>query len=200
MQQIGPPLRYISRMEKEFTYEQMVIGCRKRDRAAQTAFYDQYAAGLYATAFRVLAEEAEAEEVVQEVLLHVLTNTMSLLNTPEDMARRLNRMAVNAAIDHLRKGRRMRWEAWNDNIEPDDEEQTEELLRLEEQSGQLHRAIEALPTQNRAVLQMAVLEGMTADEIASVLHIKVSGVRAHFFRAKMRIIEWFKNEKRYEDR
>ncbi len=187
-------------MNKEFTYEQMVIGCRKRDRAAQTAFYDWFAPGLHTTAFRMLADEVEAEEVVQEVLLHVLTNTISLLNSPEDMTRRLNRMAVNAAIDHLRKGRRMQWEAWNDNIDPDDEEQTEELLRLEEQSGQLHRAIEALPTQNRAVLQMAVLEGMSADEIASALHIKVSGVRTHFVRAKMRIIEWFKNEKRYDDR
>ncbi len=183
-------------MDKEITYEQMVLGCRGRNRVAQTAFYDRFAPELFTTAVRMLADEAEAEEVVQEVLLHVLTNTASLLNTPEDMARRLKRMTVNAAIDHLRKGRRMQWEAWDEHIDPTDDADTEELLRQEEQSNQLLRAIEALPTQNRAVLQMAVLEGMSIEEIASALHIKVEGVRVHFFRAKMRLIRWFKNEKK----
>ncbi len=116
-------------MDKEITYEQMVLGCRGRNRVAQTAFYDRFAPELFTTAVRMLADEAEAEEVVQEVLLHVLTNTASLLNTPEDMARRLKRMTVNAAIDHLRKGRRMQWEAWDEHIDPTDDADTEELLR-----------------------------------------------------------------------
>lgn len=194
MQQIATRLRYIGRMGNEITYQETVLGCRGGKRAAQTAFYGLFAEGLFATAVRLLNDAAAAEEVMQDVLLRVLTDTSLLLNEQAGMERKLKRMTINAAIDHLRKTRRIQWEAWDEHLEPS-EDDTEELLRLEEQTEMLRRAIEALPTQSRAVLQLAVLEEIPLSDVAAILHIKASGVRAHLTRAKQRLITWFKNEK-----
>jgi DNA-directed RNA polymerase specialized sigma24 family protein len=48
------------------------------------AFYDLFAPTLFATAYRLLNNDCEAEEVVQEVLLRVLTNN-SLLKDEHDV-------------------------------------------------------------------------------------------------------------------
>ncbi len=182
-------------MGNEIRYNETVLGCRGGKRTAQTTFYGLFAEGLFATAVRLLNETAAAEEVVQDVLLRVLTDTSLLLNDQASMERRLKRMTINAAIDHLRKTRRIQWETWDEHFEPSEDE-TEELLQLEEQSTRLRHAIEALPTQSRAVLQLAVLEEMPLSDVASILQIKASSVRAHLTRAKQRLITWFKNERK----
>ncbi len=194
MQQIATHLRYIGRMGHDITYNEMVLGCRSGKRTAQTAFYALFAEGLFATAVRLLNDAAAAEEVMQDVLLRVLTDTSLLINDHAAMERRLKRMTINAAIDHLRKARRIQWEAWDEHLEPNDNE-TEELLYLEEQTERLRQAIEALPTQSRAVMQLAVLEEIPLSDVAAILNIKASGVRAHLTRAKQRLVTWFKNEK-----
>ncbi len=195
MQQTATRLRYIGRMGHDITYNEMVLGCRGGKRAAQTAFYGLFAKELFTTAVRLLNDTAAAEEVMQDVLLRVLTDTSLLLLDHAAMERRLKRMTINAAIDHLRKARRIQWEAWDEHLEPCEDE-TEELLYLEEQTERLRRAIEALPTQSRAVLQLAVLEEMPLSDVASILQIKASSVRAHLTRAKQRLITWFKNERK----
>ncbi len=165
----------------------MVCGCREGKRKAQTAFYDCFAQRLYVTAYRLLNDSAEAEDVVQEALLHVLTTPTMLLNDYSDMVRWLNRMTVNASIDRLRK-RKVTWEEWTEQMEVKEETNLEDLLLLEERSGMLRQAIGTLPDQCRTVLQLAVMEEMSTEEIASLLRISPSGVRAHLTRAKTKLI------------
>ncbi len=172
----------------------MARGCREGKRPAQTAFYDRFAPRLYVTAFRLLNHSAEAEEVVQEVLLRTLTNTKTLLDGVQDMERRLNRMTINASIDHLRKQRKVTRELWDEKMDTEEDASMEKLLMLEEERGMLRLAIEALPVQSRTVLQLAILEEMETEEIATLLHIKASSVRAHLSRAKQKLINWFRHE------
>ncbi len=189
-------MRYIDRTDKELdtkelTYKEIVQGCRSGERRAQTAFYDSFAPRLFATAFRLLSHSAEAEDAVQEVLLRVLTDTKMLLPDHYDMQRRLNRMTVNEAVDRLRR-RKLAWDEWDENMEIEDDGRLEEILLMEEHSGMLRLAIENLPCQCRTVLQLSVIEEMETEEIAALLNISPSGVRAHLTRAKQKLINWFK--------
>lgn len=84
-------------------YSTIIQGCRKDAPGAQAEFYDLHAQPLFLTALRLLNDEYEAEEAVQEVMLHVLTRKHLLIDTQADMARRMRRMVVNHCIDRLRK-------------------------------------------------------------------------------------------------
>lgn len=181
--------------EYQDTYERIMHGCTGRERRAQAAFYDLFAPCIHVTAYRMLDSAEEAEEVVQEILLRTLTNTVLLVSDHGGMARRLRRMTINECIDRLRK-RHVVWEELDIQTDVCDEQDLDELLVYEERSGLLRHAIETLPQQSRTVLQMAVLEEMDHGDIASVLHITKSSVRSHLTRAKQKLINSFKYERR----
>ncbi|MDE5560522.1 MAG: sigma-70 family RNA polymerase sigma factor [Bacteroidaceae bacterium] len=184
-------------MEKnKVAYEHIIRGCTRRERRAQLAFYDLFARRVHVTAYRMLDNAQEAEDVVQEILLRTLTNPVILVPDFGGMGRRLRRMTINECVDRLRK-RHIDWEVLDEQKEICDEQSLDEQLVREERSELLYSAIEALPQQSRTVLQLAVIEEMSYDEIASVLHISSSGVRAHLTRAKQKLVNWFKNEKRH---
>lgn len=177
------------------TYEDIMHGCARHKRRAQAAFYDLFACAIHVTACRMLGSTEEAEEVVQEVLLRTLTNTVLLVPDRSGMARRLRRMTINECIDRLRR-RHVTWEELDGQEEGVCyEDDLDEILAQEERSSRLRRAIETLPQQSRTVLQLVVLEEMDCGEVASLLHISQSGVRAHLTRAKQRLINYFRNER-----
>ena len=91
------------------SYDEIIKGCRNRDRSAQTAFYNLFAQTLFSTACRLIGDEYEAEDIVQEVLLLPLTGKIQMLDRQADMERRLRRITINETIDRLRK-QKNRWD------------------------------------------------------------------------------------------
>lgn len=170
-------------------------GCSRQDRCAQAAFYDLFARDIHVTAWRMSGNEQEAEEVVQEVLLRVLTRPALLLPDRAGMMRRLRCMTINECIDLLRK-RHVTWEDLDEQTNLSDVQDPDDFLIREERNDLLRQAIEALPQQSRTVLQLVLLEEMGYDEVATLLHITPSSVRAHLTRAKQKLRNYVKNEKR----
>lgn len=173
------------------TYEEIMQGCTRGKRCAQAAFYDMFATGIHAVSYRMLGNGEEAEDVVQEILLRTLTNVVLLVPDYAGMVRRLRRMTINECIDRLRK-KHIVWEELDAETDICDETDIDNYIVQEERSKVLHQAIESLPPQSRTVLQLAVIEEMDYDEIASLLHISASGVRAHLTRAKQKLVNYFK--------
>ena len=152
------------------------------------AFYDLFAPTLFASAYRLLNNEWEAEEVVQEVLLRVLTNKSLLKDEPDDMQRLLKRMTINMSIDHLRQ-RRIVWEEWNDSLMIQTEESMETDIIRQEHLSQLHTAIAMMSEKDRTVLLLSVVEELSTEEMSKVLEIKPSSVRSQLSRAKQKLIK-----------
>ena len=85
------------------SYEQIIEGVRREQRASQLAFYDSFHGPTYHSAAAVLGAGDEAEEVMQDVLMKVLLRPSLLQSDAAAMTRYLRRMATNAAIDRLRR-------------------------------------------------------------------------------------------------
>lgn len=169
-------------------YDQIIVKCRKQKRDAQLAFYRLFAQEVYASSYRILNDACDAEEVMQDVLLKVLSNDVLLVGDQLGMLRRLRRMAINASIDRLRK-QRISWVDWDDNVEVEEENTMDEVLWREARFEQMQQAIEQLSAGYRTVLSLHVVEEMSCDEIASMLHIAPSTVRSQLTRAKKRLID-----------
>ena len=178
---------------KELDYRDIILGCRNGRHGAQLAFYDLFSPALYASAFRLLSNEWEGEEVAQEVLLKVFTDNSLLNDTQDEMLRMLKRMAINLSIDHLRQ-RKVIWEEWDDRLMDQSQESIEQVIIRQEDVEQLHTAIAMMSEKDRSILLLSIAEELTTEEISQILGIRPSSVRSQLSRARQRLIKLYRYE------
>jgi len=167
-------------------HEYLIERCKSGDSIAQEEIYKRYARNMYNTAYRIIAHQAEAEDVLQESFLEVFTKIHEYRGDATFGAW-LKRIVVNRSITVLRK---RKFEMTNteelDNLA--DTEYDFELL--EEQSDlvqKIKKGIEKLPEGYRVVLSLYLLEGYDHVEIAQVLNITESTSKSQFLRAKEKL-------------
>ena len=152
----------------------------------------------------MLADQAEAEDVAQEVLLRMWDKVSTL---DEDKARLMayaSTTAKNIAQDRIRSKRRhplLRLLRRNKN---DEEEPIERLthltphrqMELQETNDIFVRALQGLPYNRQRVLQMRNVEDLTFEEIARVMGTTESSVRGILSKARQRMMELIKLQTR----
>jgi RNA polymerase sigma-70 factor, ECF subfamily len=135
------------------------------DESAMATLFDRYSKVVYSVALRVLRDPAAAEDVLQEVFMHIWRNPGSFVATRGSLGGWLAVVARNRSIDALRRKRPM--------------EQVEEMslasnynLAVEaERNSMMEKArgaIRLLPIEQRKTLEMAFFDGLTHSEIAEM--------------------------------
>jgi len=152
------------------------------DAKAFRALVDAHAGRLVTYVTRILGNQSEAEEIVQEVLLRVWQKA----NDYTGQARAttwLHRMAHNLAIDSLR---RRRGQGALD-VEQEDgppSERPYELLAQKQRASSLSDALSTLPERQRMALLLRHEQGLKDPEIAEVLELSVDAVESLLSRAR----------------
>ena len=142
-----------------------------RDMDAAAELYDRYAAQLYALARRIVRNEADAEDVLQEVFSQAWRNAGSYDPKRGSVLGWLLMMTRTRAIDRLRSQQvrpDSRATPFSDEIMAREENATD-LLLVAEQAARVRAALLMLPPQQRAPLELAYYEGLTQAEIAERL-------------------------------
>lgn len=86
--------------------------------------------------------------------------------------------------------RRRRQEPLADWMDPPDASSPEEQAHRTEQLDRLRSAIQRLPEQQRLALVLRTMERMNYQQIADVMQLSRSAVRAHVHLARRRLAEW----------
>ncbi len=140
------------------------------DERALAALYDRAAPAAYGLALRVTGDADSAEDVVQEAFLRVWRRADRY--EPARGAARpwLLRLVRNVAIDHLRsRGARGRAEQ-HGGMQAQEQatmpERPEEALLDIEKRERVRSALDALPTEQRRMIEIAYFEGLSHSEIA----------------------------------
>jgi RNA polymerase sigma-70 factor (ECF subfamily) len=162
---------------------------RDLDPQALERFYDVYFDRVYGYVRRLVGEDSLAEDVTQDVFLHLQRSFRSY-----DPARELSpwvfTIATNKVRDHWRSRRHR--DALAERTLDDEEARWEPAARdggplpaleNDELATQLGRAIEALPESMRAALVLRWDEGLSFEEIARVLGRNEVAVRKRYSRA-----------------
>jgi RNA polymerase sigma-70 factor (ECF subfamily) len=144
---------------------------------------------VWRTAYRLLANHADAADCFQETFLAALE--LSRRQTVRNMSGLLVRLATTCAIDRLRqRGRQERRGADGGRCQeigsggdPHHEAQTQELV------GRLREAIGQLPAQEAKVFCLRYLNDMSYRQIARELSIGTNAVGVSLYRAKARLRE-----------
>ena len=173
---ISALLRYTGSMNN---YRHIVKGVRERNAQSQMMFYDLFVRSVFRTAFTIVDNESEAEEIVQDTMLKVFDRIDLINDDAGDMERILRRIASNAAIDATR--RRKRDVILTDEIpdcEDSDADEDEPDCSIEE----IKEAIATLPDTYRNILSLRLFEEMSFAEIAELLAVNYSTVRVQYVR------------------
>jgi RNA polymerase sigma-70 factor (ECF subfamily) len=155
------------------------------------AFVREYQDMVFATAVRLLANPAEAEDIAQTVFLRAFER-FSSIGTSTTAAGWLKTVTTNLCLNHLARYR-ARWQFFSELESPDRDERYEASLAapsaadaIEEASrhDRLERAVQALPDHQRVPLVLFHFEDMNYKEIAAALGISLGKVKTDIHRGR----------------
>lgn len=141
---------------------------------------------MRAYAVRVLGDQAEAEDVVQDVLIQAWSQ-LNRLNDPTAVRAWLMRMVSNRAIDRIRR-RKEHSEIEDWNAPAPAHQSPERIVEARMQMTALSSVLNGLPTMQRECWMLKELGGLSYIEIAESLGIPASTVRGQLARARQTVL------------
>jgi RNA polymerase sigma-70 factor (ECF subfamily) len=146
--------------------EQLVLDAIERakdgDDDAIRLLYLRYADNVYGYVCSIVRDEHEAEDVTQLIFAKLLTALPRYQPRVVPFSAWILRVAHNAAIDHVRARRSVPFA----EVRPVD---TEDHNLAWERGQDLREALEALPPEQRDVIVMRFIYGLTPGEVAERL-------------------------------
>lgn len=167
----------------------LISKAQQGDRSAYGELVRRYYDGVIHVVYRLCGDAHLAEDAAQEAFIRAWVHLPSF--RPQSSLRNwLYQIAVNAAIDALRKQAKVTTGELDNLPLASFDPEPESAMIQAEQRGQVQKAILALPPSSRAVLVLREYEGLTYQEIASALDIPIGTVmsRLNFARSRLKEI------------
>lgn len=143
----------------------------------------RYYASMVAVAYSILADHQLAEDAAQEAFARALTN-LSKLRKPDKFAPWLAQICRNVAKDMVAAKARQ--------INMEDSCRAPDSSGRDDNVGAVCRAIEQLPFRAREVIVLRYYNGLSYEEISSVLGISKPTINGRLTRAKRKMARYLK--------
>jgi RNA polymerase sigma-70 factor, ECF subfamily len=150
----------------------------------------EHADRVYRLAYRLSGNRADAEDLTQETFVRVFKSLAEY--TPGTFEGWLHRITTNLFLDMVRRRQRIRFDALPDDagdrlashaVTP------EQAYAERNLDPEVQHALDALPADFRAAVVLCDLEGLSYEEIAATLGIKVGTVRSRIHRGRVLLRE-----------
>ncbi len=170
----------------------LVEAAKGGDRRAFSALVDRHKRRVYLTAFHLVGSHGDADDVAQETFVRAYKG-IGEFDGRSSVFTWLYRICVNAGLNHLRKRDRRKQVYIEDYPLPPEVEGrvgSDEKRRLEARQMWLKvaRAVDALPEDQKVVVVLGQLEGLSQKEMAEVLEVPEGTIawRLHQARKSLR--------------
>ncbi len=158
---------------------------------------EQHASRVYRLAYHLTGNQHDAEDLTQDVFVRVF-NSLSQYK-PGTFEGWLHRITTNLFLDRMRRKARIRFDfmadddagvATSDSFDRDERSgQPEEAFDMSHLGADIIEALADLPPEYRAAVVLSDIEGLSYEEIATTLGIKLGTVRSRLSRARARLRE-----------
>jgi len=143
---------------------------------------------MYRFALRLLRDEDEAKDIVQEAMIRVW-NKRDEMHTYHNMEAWCMRVVRILSLDRL-KSKQYNSDSLEGNydlsyngIAPDKKTEIDDTME------NIHHFIASLPEKQRRIIQLRDIEGFSYQEIGEILNLDANNVKVNLFRARKSVRE-----------
>jgi RNA polymerase sigma-70 factor, ECF subfamily len=154
-----------------------VAGLARGDAPAFEQIVRRHQGMVFSLAYHFSHDRALAEDLAQEVFLHLYRNAASI-KSPAHLEFWLRRVTVHRCIDHARRNR-MQFTNLEDEAEPSASQRESDPLL----SGKLRQLVATLPPRRRMVLLLRFQEELEMHEIAEIMEMPINTVKSYLQRS-----------------
>jgi RNA polymerase sigma factor (sigma-70 family) len=147
-----------------------------------------YSARVYRLAYRLTGNSHDAEDLTQEVFVRVFRKLSDY--TPGTFEGWLHRITTNLFLDMARRRQRIRFEGLGEETAAhlgDSGPSPAEAFDDRHLDGDIQAALKALAPEYRAAVILCDIEGLSYEEIADTLGIKLGTVRSRIHRGRAQL-------------
>ena len=147
-----------------------------------------HSARVYRLAYRLTGNSHDAEDLTQEVFVRVFRSLDSYI--PGTFEGWLHRITTNLFLDMARRRQRIRFEGLADETEArlgGSEPTPAQAFDDRHLDGDIHEALMALAPEYRAAVILCDIEGLSYEEIADTLGVKLGTVRSRIHRGRAQL-------------
>ena len=147
-----------------------------------------YSARVYRLAYRLTGNSHDAEDLTQEVFVRVFRSLSGY--TPGTFEGWLHRITTNLFLDMARRRQRIRFEGLGEETAArlgDTGPSPAEAFDDRHLDGDIQAALKALAPEYRAAVILCDIEGLSYEEIADTLGIKLGTVRSRIHRGRAQL-------------
>jgi len=163
------------------TDEELVRAIQEGDVLAYETLIKRYQHGLFVFVMRLIHDEANASDIVQNTLVKVY-EIIDRIDIKKKFSTFVFEIAKNAAISELR--RRKHKVSLEEIVDFTEEESFVEELYRADLASQVRISVRALPLRYRTVISLYYFDDLSYEEIAGKLHLPINTVRTHLKRGK----------------
>jgi len=160
------------------------------EEGALGAVYDQYSSFVFGLAQRVIGDPRAAEDVSQEVFLHLWEHPEAFDPTRGSMRTWLGTLTHRRAVDYVRREEARRRRAQREASRrpmsvPDVDEMATALVTAE----RVRAALDVLPVEQRECIDLAYFGGLTYRQVAEALGIPEGTAKSRLRLGLRRVAE-----------
>ena len=167
-------------------HHDLIEDCKSGRRSAQRKLYDLYSKAMYNTALRIVSDQDEAEDVLQESFISAFKN-LHQYRGDSTFGSWMKKIVINNSLNKLKK-RKL-------DVTPLDDEHMEvgeDMSSVNEKElilsvQRVKQAVNILPRGFREVFTLYQFEGYDHKEIGEILGITESTSKSQYNRAKKKI-------------
>jgi len=181
------------------TDERLLIErCKQGDRDAFDKLVRGYEKRVYNLAYRLSGHYDEANDISVDAFLRVF-QALKLFRGDANFSTWLFRIVTNVYLDRRKRSRNKQHLSLEEYIELEENSVARQIVdpsptpgmvaEHRERSDMLQNAIDALPDYQRAMVVLYHTEGLSYEEIASVLSLPIGTVKSRLNRARLTLRE-----------
>ncbi|MDX8339997.1 sigma-70 family RNA polymerase sigma factor [Draconibacterium sp. IB214405] len=184
------------------TDSQLIEQIRENNDLAFRALINKYKNLVYNTAFRLVRNSEDAEDIFQDVFLEIY-KSCDAVRFEEDLTMWIYKIAYNKSISFLRRKNPAKVSKNDDDIADNqlndnliEKNNPAKQLEQKENISTLYQLIDQLPENQKKILLLHKFEGLSQKEICEQLGMSEHSVESLIYRArknlKLKLIAYFK--------
>jgi RNA polymerase sigma-70 factor (ECF subfamily) len=146
--------------------------------------YERYSQKVYRKCYSFVLDKSKAEDLTHDIFIKVVTK----IGTFKENARFstwLYSITYNYCLDSLRKVKRAKEQALEDNMEFVEEQVDVEMLSM--QSNGLQKSLSQISPEERSILLMKYQDDFSIKEISESMNLSESAIKMRLLRTKEKV-------------